>query len=116
MFIDEFSYGGVDVSMNSFFHFIGARAIALLRGAIDAHRSRSATESLCRLATRTLTAARPTSKIAIADTAVNDAILAVVTNAMLQNIHAVPKRAQTNAPLARPFNRASMDGKGERLW
>ena len=69
-------------------------------------------ESLCLLATRSRTAAHPTSKIAIAVTELNDAILPVVTNAMLQNIHAVPKRAQTNAPLARPLSRASVEEKG----
>jgi hypothetical protein len=83
--------------------------LAQNRGAIDAHRPWSAMESLCRLATRSRTAAHPTSNIAIAVIELNDAILPVVTNAMLQNIHAVPKRAQTNAPLARPLSWVSME-------
>jgi hypothetical protein len=42
----------------------------------------------------------------------NDAVLAARANAAVQNIHALPNRAQTIAPRALPFNLAPIDAKG----
>jgi hypothetical protein len=45
-------------------------------------------------------------------TTTNAAVLLVGTNAAVQNIHALPNRAQTVAPRALPFNLAPLDASG----
>jgi hypothetical protein len=42
----------------------------------------------------------------------NAAVLAVGTNAAVQNIHALPNTAQTIAPRALPFNLAPLETSG----